>query len=254
MSIKKYSQIIWLRGCGALKADAKKSYLGSLWWILDPILISTLMFLAFSSGLKDSESGNLFIFIITGMLPLKWTTSCISSSSSSLTRNKGIIGQVYLPKWIFPTCDLLTQSIRFLVAIPILLVTIAIFNDEGLAFNHTFLTLVLIHLSLNTGLSYCLASITPLIPDTSNLVPIITMGLMFTSGIFFRIDEKSFELQQILEINPFIPIIEGYRSTLLLEKTLQLNDFAYPIGFAMASAFIGFAILKFFDRTYPRYL
>ncbi|WP_345419062.1 ABC transporter permease [Halioxenophilus aromaticivorans] len=249
---KRNLQLIWLRGYGNLKADAQSSYLGSLWWLLDPLLMSGLMYLAFSTGLRGNSGSDFFIFLIFGMIPLKWTQSCLQSSATVITRNKGLLGQVYFPKWVFPTFNVLSQTLRYLVVIP-LLIAISVFFVESSPTNDWVLIAILItQLFLNLGISYCVASIVPIVPDISHIVGIISMGLMFTSGVFFDITTRPEHVRAILELNPMVDLLRCYRNVLIYDQPVLLTDFQYPISFAFITLLIGAATLKYFDRIYPR--
>jgi len=250
----KYFELIWLRSTGELKADVKNSHLGLLWWILEPLLLTGLIYLAFSSGIRGSRGAEFMFLILSGILPFKWTASCITGSANSLFAYKGIMGQVYLPKWIFPTITNLTMAIRFTIVLPLLLI---IMSNSGIPPSVGWLTLgyvVLCQLVFNIGVSYLVASWVPLIPDLTFVIPLLIMALMFTSGIFFDINDRSEEIQEILRLNPFVEIIDNYRAVLLRGETITLLDSSYAWSAGLGSMLTGFFTFKVFDRYYPRVL
>ncbi|WP_353302460.1 ABC transporter permease [Sessilibacter corallicola] len=255
--INKYLQLIWLRAIGALKADAQNSYLGSLWWILEPLLLASLMYIAFSTGIRGSkETGaSFFLFLITGLIPLKWTLSCLQTGSNSLLNNKGFIGQVYIPKWVFPATVNLSQSIRFLFAIGILIVFLLFLEIPiGNISIPSLIFIICIHMSLNFGISTWLAASVPLVPDLTHLIPLISMTLMFTSGVFFDISSRPESIQAILNFNPMIPILDGYRGILLEQESISPTAFQYPILIALISTSAGLFQIQKLSKYYPRIL
>ena len=254
--MRKYIDLIWLRGIGALKADTKQSYLGMLWWILEPLLLAVLFYLAFSSGVRGSgQSGSDFVyFLLTGLFPFKWAASALTGSSNSLINNKGILGQTYLPKWIFPAVANLTALIRFVFILPIML-SLVIWGGCEPNINWLSITnIILCQILFNLSISFFLAAAVPLIPDLTHLVPIVIMAMMFTSGIFFDISERPEEIQAILRLNPFVSILEGYREILLQGNSVRLSSLAYPLVASASALTVGLALLIRFDRYYPRAL
>ncbi|AOS97769.1 Teichoic acid translocation permease protein TagG [Microbulbifer aggregans] len=253
--LRNYLSIIWVRGLGALKADAEDSYLGTLWWILEPILLTLVFYLAFSSGLRGGDKGASFVFfLMCGLFPFKWTASIINNSANAISDNKGILGQFYLPKWIFPTAVSLTLTLRFMIVLPLLIATILIGGYLPTTLWIDLFPIVATQLILNLGLSYFTSSLVPIIPDLSNVIPISITCLLFTGGIFFDISERPAIVQEILYLNPLTGIIECYRDTLLSSDTVNTGRLIYPLTLGISLASAGLFLLKRLDRFYPRVL
>lgn len=251
---RSYLELIWLRGTGALKADAQQSYLGMIWWILEPLLLSALFYLAFSTGLRGTEGGNFAFFLLCGMLPFKWTAACLTGSSNALIANKGLFGQMYLPKWIFPATVNLSMALRFMIVVA-LLVGIMIYGGYGPQWSWLSLVyVVLCQLVFNLGIGYLAAALVPLIPDLIHVVPLLVMALMFTSGIFFDIADRPPEIQEILHLNPFVEILDSYRAVLMHGEVLSPFDTLYAWSFGIGCLLLGYFLLKKLDRYYPRAL
>lgn len=251
---REYLELIWLRGVGALKADAKSSYLGTVWWVLEPLLYAAIFYLAFASGLRGREGTEFALFLICGLLPFKWTQSALGNSATVITNNQGIIGQTYLPKWIFPATTNLSMAIRFTFVMPILLGFVLFAGIEPSVDWYTLAFVIACHLLFNIGMSYLFASTVPLLPDLNQLVPIVILGIMFTSGIFFDINERPEDIQAILRLNPFVQIIDGYRAVLLRGEAVYPASMLYAWLFGLGTLAAGYLTMKSCDRYYPRVL
>jgi lipopolysaccharide transport system permease protein len=250
--MKQYLQLIWLRGTGSLKADAQSSYLGSVWWVLEPLLLSLLFYLAFAQGLRQPGNDVFVFFLLTGMLPFKWTASSISISARSILTNSGIIGQVYIPKWIFPSSVNLSMLIRFIFVILLLVGIVTFAGYEPSKYWLALFYVVVCQLIFNLGISFLAASIVPVLPDVDHLIPILVTALLFTSGIFYDISERPEEIQAILNLNPFVQILNAYRSILLHGNPLHFSDLSYAFYFGVICLVLGYFSLSRFDRYYPR--
>ncbi|WP_444933549.1 ABC transporter permease [Microbulbifer sp. JTAC008] len=253
--LKNYLSIIWIRGLSALKADSENSYLGSLWWVLEPILLTGLFYIAFSMGLRNGGSGSSFIyFLICALIPFKWTSSSINGGATSISSNKGILNQFYLPKWIFPATINLSMLLRFLVVLPLLCLFLAFQGFEPSLHWLSLVQIVMCQFFINLGLSFIAAAIVPLIPDTKHLISLGMTAILFTSGIFFDVNSRSQAAQDILYLNPFVEIFDSYRAILLRGEVITSSDLFYPYAFSLISITLGFIILQRFDRYYPRTL
>ena len=79
-----------------------------------------------------------------------------------------------------------------------------------------------------------------LIPDVSQLLPIITMGLMFTSGIFFDVNEiPDVEMREaLLTYQPLVFVLDAYRAVILRGQLPDLHHLSI-----LAVLCLGFIVL-----------
>ncbi|WP_444958050.1 ABC transporter permease [Microbulbifer sp. ZKSA002] len=253
--LKNHFNIVWLRGVNALKADMENTYLGTVWWVMEPLLLTGLLYFAFASGFRGNQAGPEFLaFLLCGMLPFKWFASSISNSAESIVNNKGILGQFYLPKWIFACSINLSMLLRFVCVLPILFGALWL---SGFAPSVAWLGLIPVifsQLVINLGLSLLAAATIPLVPDLRHLVPLSVTGVLFTSGIFFDISSRPPEVQELLFLNPFAEIFASYRKVLLENQMPATWDLAYPLIVGTVSLISALVLMKALDRTYPRVL
>ncbi|XZZ68695.1 ABC transporter permease [Microbulbifer sp. PAAF003] len=222
---------------------------------MEPLLLTGLLYLAFSSGFRGSQTGtNFLIFLLCGMLPFKWFASCLSTSAESITNNKGILGQFYLPKWIFPCSVNLSMLFRFMCTLPVLLGALWLSGFSPSTAWLGIIPIIFTQIIINLGLSLLAAATIPLIPDLRNLVPLCVTGVLFTSGIFFDINSRPPEIQELLLINPFAGIFDNYREVLLENKLPTFKSLTYPFTVGISSLLFALGLIKALDRTYPRVL
>lgn len=218
--------------------------------------MAALFYLAFAGGFRNNiDSNSDFVyFLLIGLFPFKWSASAITGGSNSLINNKGIIGQTYLPKWIFPSVTNLTASIRFSIIFPLMLLLVIIGGYNPSLTWFSIIHIVLCQIIFNLGVSFLLAALVPLVPDLTHMIPMGITAMMFTSGIFFDINDRPEEIQTILRLNPLTTIIESYRDILLHEQAVNISSLIYPLIASFSGLIIGVALLLHFDRYYPRAL
>ncbi|MBI3800889.1 MAG: hypothetical protein HY268_28430 [Deltaproteobacteria bacterium] len=139
--MKKYTRELYQRKdlllclvTSALKEQHKNSFLGYLWWLLDPLLGVVIYYfivvVVFHRGGEDYGMS-----LVIGMMVWRWLSSTLSSAAKSIVIQAGIITQVYLPKLIFPIGATLTHLFHFgfgLLIIAIFLVSFRIFPGMAL--------------------------------------------------------------------------------------------------------------------------
>jgi lipopolysaccharide transport system permease protein len=250
---QRYREIILYKSLAELRTEAARSFLGMLWWILEPILYMSVFYVIF--GVLRQRSGTDFItFLLTGLVIWKWFSSTISQGSNAISANAGLLRQVYLPKHVFPYIAILTNFVKFIIVFCFFLVFLQLLDHTPNIYWTALPVLFGVQIILMVALSSLLAGLTPIFPDLKKIIPNVLTLLFFLSGIFFDIQRLPEAVQQWLRLNPMSTIINGYRSVFLYERWpefgwLGLIGFASIIGYLVARKLIGH-----YDRIYPRIL
>jgi len=85
----------------SLKADAQRYFFGYLWWVLEPLLWVGVFYLVFEILLGTGRT-DFLVFLAVGKLTFIWFSKTVSQSANSLLANRGLIGKMDAPKWLFP--------------------------------------------------------------------------------------------------------------------------------------------------------
>jgi len=110
-SIKEHKDLIRYLTFFDLKSNVARTYMGFLWWIIDPILYMMIYYLLVVVILGRGGPHYLVI-LFTGLIPLKFTTACLVDSTSSIVGKASIIKQIYVPKIVFILVRLCVNSIK----------------------------------------------------------------------------------------------------------------------------------------------
>lgn len=249
-----YLELIWYKTLAELRAESAKAFIGFLWWIIDPVIYMAVFFVIF--GMIFQKGGEGFVpFLLSGLVAWKWFSSAVNSSANSISKkNAGIMSQVYLPKYIFPTITVITNTIKFLVVFVFLLVSLML---AGYLPTTAWLALpfvVAIQFVLVLGLAWLVSSIVPLFPDFRLLLANIMSLLFFSSGVFFDIGKVKGTLGLILKLNPVAILLESYRTILIGGAWPDWKFLGLALGFATVVLWGGSRILQRYDRIYPKVL
>lgn len=245
----RYLQIIVERAVSDLKAEARRGYLGMLWWVVEPVLYMAAFYVVFAilfnRGGIESVS-----FLLVGLVVWKWFAASIPACASSIHANRGLIGQIYVPKFVFPCMVLATSSMKFLMILAILLLFLLSVGIKPAVAWFALPLLVLLQLVMMMALGFFLAAVVPLLPDLKLVVDNGMLLLFFLSGIFFDVDSVSSGLATYLYLNPMLGLIEAYRSILLSGAWPDVGYCFRIAGSSLALLYFGVLLLRKYDRQY----
>ncbi len=107
-----------------VRADVKKrgvnTVLGNVWWILDP-LITMMIYVLVMTVIFQRSTPDFPLFLLSAMVPFKWFTATIGSSTNAVTGKTSLIKQILFPKIILPVTLTLSQIVSFLFGMGVLL-------------------------------------------------------------------------------------------------------------------------------------
>jgi len=199
-----------------LKADARRYYLGYLWWVLEPMLYVAVFYLVFDK-LLDTRQPDFLVFLAVGKLTFIWFSKSLNQAGMSLVQNRGLIAQIDLPKHLFPMVILHEGLYRQLAVFTFLMCFIALVGFTPTSLWWWLVPLALIQYVLIIGCSLLAALLVCVRRDFQLLIQLGTVFLLFMSGVFWDVRSISDpDLAYWLQaLNPLVVLLDSYRQVLL---------------------------------------
>ena len=117
-NFKKYSFLMSQLIARDFKVKYKRSVLGILWSLLNPLLTMTVMTIVFSQMFRFNVEGvNYIVYLMTGIIMFNYFSGASNSAMTSVVENFTLINKVYIPKYIFPISKCLFVGIDFLLTL-----------------------------------------------------------------------------------------------------------------------------------------
>ncbi|MEM9303104.1 MAG: ABC transporter permease [Pseudomonadota bacterium] len=246
-----YTSVVFFKAWTELRTETAKTYVGVLWWILDPILYMAVFYVVFSQW-RQRDEGDFIQFLLIALVFFRWFSNSVSNASTSIVQARGLMQQLYLPKIVFPLVSFVKNCFKFLITFVLLLGFLWV---SGMTPTESYLALpgvMLIQIILTLGVLLLTAAVVPLLPDLKFLIGHVMTALLFLSGTFYSGADLSPEHQRIFYLNPVACLIESYREILLYQR-LPNWDLLWKalIG---GSLFLtaGLGLVIGLDRRYPR--
>ena len=234
------------------KVKYKRSVLGVLWSLLNPILMMTVMAIVFSQMFKFKVDGiNYLVYLMTGIILFNYFSLASNSAMTSVVENFPLINKIYIPKYVFPLAKCLSAGIDFfLTLIPwIGIIALSYFGlgDYTCHFNIYFLFLPYIFLCLlvfTVGMGLLLSSLSVFLRDIFHIYGILITIWNYLTPIFYSIEILPKKLQFIMNFNPLYQFIDATRTIVLYGKMPSIESILAMTAFAIGMLFIGSLVFK----------
>lgn len=123
-------ELIYFFAWRDVKVKYKQTYLGIIWVLLQPLLLTGLFYLLFYRKLNISADVPYPLYAFTGLICWILFSSGITNSSESLINNAQIIRKIYFPRIIIPLASLLTGLLDFILSMILFLLLLLIFRQS----------------------------------------------------------------------------------------------------------------------------
>ena len=196
------------------------SALGLAWAVLSPLMLMGIFVFVFSfvfPGRLPGKDGALpfVIWLLSGYGPWLAISEGLSSSTTSIVGNTGIVKNVAFKSELLPIVGALLGIVPLLVSFAVIIV-LQLFAGELPNLLYFFLPLaVLLQMILISGFGLFLSALNVFVRDTALALPNVLMLLLFASPIFYPLSRYPDFLQGVLQYNPFYVVAELYRDPIL---------------------------------------
>ncbi len=238
----RYLNIIWFKVYANLKAETEKMYLGSLWWVIEPMLNTAVLYLVFKV-IRIGSADNLLVLLYVGAAIFSWFSASVTMGANALVTNAALMQQVQLPKWIFPVIAVANQSWKFLFSLVIVFPFLWAFHLPPTSAYLALPALVFTQAFTIIGLSLLLCVVIPFFPDGRTVLASGMNLLMWLSGIFYQIDKVAPEHQGFFVANPAAMLVDGFRAVLMDGRWPEARHFVSPLLFGAVSGGLGWFLL-----------
>ncbi len=207
----KYRDLLKLLVKKNIKLKYRRSFLGYLWSILNPLLIMIIMTIVFSSIFhRDIE--NFPVYLFCGQLLFNYMDNSTHQALYSITANSGLLKKTYIPKYIFTLSSVTSGFVDFFLSLGALLIVILV-TKASLTWYAILFPFVLIQLYVFCmGLGLFLAQATVFFKDIQFIYNAVTRAWFYLTPIFYPIESLSPELGALItRFNPMYFYIEQFR-------------------------------------------
>jgi ABC-2 type transport system permease protein len=221
-----------------IKLKYRRSYLGILWSLIEPILTMLVLTLIFGTLLGRGDK-YFPIYVLSGRLLYSYFSTGTKAAMRSIRGNAAMIKKVYVPKYLYPMSSCMYTYIIFLISLVDLIGAMVVMRMEITPY--IFLVVIPISLLffLTFGVGMILATINVFFRDLEYIWDVVMMLIMYTCAIFYKIDSFIGKASYIVfKMNPLYALIKSFREC-LYGSPMNFHWLLYAACFSFGTCILG---------------
>ncbi|RKN82275.1 ABC transporter permease [Paenibacillus ginsengarvi] len=226
-----------------LKVKYRRSVLGYLWSILNPLLMMLVISAVFSY-IFENQITNYAAYLICGQVIYQFFSESTNQAMKSVISGESLIKKVRIPKYIFPVAATISSFVNLLFSL-VAVIIILFVSGAQIKFTILFFPLPLIYLvMISMGVGLILSILAVYFRDMLHLYGVVLTALMYATPIFYPIDSLPPHVIFFLKFNPLYHIVDMFRNVVLYGNIPTVEENVICMAFAAISLMVGFVIFK----------
>lgn len=245
-----------------IKVKYRRSVLGILWSILNPLLMMLVQALVFSSLFKQGGVGTRLVsttgqipsfpvYLLSGMLMFNFFSEATQLAMDSVLANSALIKKVYIPKYIFPLEKVIFSFVNAMFSLIALVLVLVITRSPLTPWAFLFFVPMLLLMVFNLGVGLILSALTVFFRDIKHFYGVVVLALNYLTPLFYA-EESLFKddarmayiMHYVLRVNPLYWYVNMFRQVVVYGFAPSIEQWLFCGGWAVFVLTLGLIIFK----------
>lgn len=247
----RWREILYYQAYCQLRLESERLYIGYLWWALETVLEMLVLYAVFRT-LLGAPTEHYLSFLLCGLVAWRWLAQSVARAAPAILANQPLASQVFVPKLVFPVAMLMTDAVKFLVGL-VVLVAFLLLDGFPVALAWTAFPLVLAtEFLLIAALALWAAALVPFLRSILVGLDVALRFGMFVSGVFFDVSRVGEPIASWLAWNPMAILLDAWRGVLMGGTWPDFAALAVIAALSVAAIAAARAFVAGRELDYPR--
>lgn len=249
----KYRDLVRTLVARELKVRYRRSAIGFLWTMLQPLLTMLVMELVFSA-LFRVQLPNYPVYALAGILFWNFFSQSIVASMNSLRGNAQLLQKLPVPKAVFPLATVISGVVNLAFAL-VPLFGLLLVTGHPLTPSLFFLPVSILIAALFTlGAGLLLSPLAVFFSDVVELIGVMLTLLMYLTPVIYPQEIVPQHMRWVVRFNPIRSILEVFRDPIYHNKIPPLSHLSVSIGIALIAFALGAWLFRRSSDRIPFYI
>jgi ABC-2 type transport system permease protein len=251
--IHQYRELIWALALKDLRVRYKRSALGFLWALLNPLMTMIILTVVFSTVMRIPID-HYAIFLLSVLLPWTFFSQALAYSAEAIVSNGELLKKVYIGKSVFLLAAVIANLINFALSlVPLVLLLLVL----RFPFHWTWVYLPVPMLSLiafTLGCGFFVAAANVFFRDVAHIIQVVLSAWFYASPIIYSLDFLPRKYYLFFRFNPMVYILNGFRLAIFYGQLPTPQSVAMSLVCGFGSLILGYKIFRRYQESFVYYV
>ncbi|MGP9527874.1 ABC transporter permease [Arthrobacter sp. S41] len=210
----------------------QQNRLGMIWVVLKPTMNAIMYGVIFGVLQGDKKGPDFPVFVVIGVFLFEFFTSSMNGGAKSITGNSALVQSLSFPRLSLPVAQVTQNLLTLMPMVLVMFIYSMILGTTPKWSWFGVIPLIAIFSVFNMGIALMCARITVHVRDFTQILPLISRMLFYTSGVLFDVDRLLSSWPWLVTVFEFHPLYQ----TLHLARAMIMNDSEYnPMSWVIVS-------------------
>jgi len=216
----------------------KRSTLGVLWTLLNPLLHMAVLTVAFSKVFRFSID-HYPVYVLSGLILWNFFTQTTSYAMSTIVWGGGLLKRVYLPRSIFAAASIGNGLLNLLLSlVPLLLIIVV--TGHPVRVTWAFVPVAVLLLAMFAlGVALLMSALAVFFADVVEMYGVALQAWFFLTPVIYPREILPDALAPYLMLNPMVPLLEAFRAPIYDGVVPAPTVLLAAVGVAVVSLGLG---------------
>ena len=236
-----------------LKIKYRRSVLGYLWSLLNPLLMMIVLTVVFST-LFRFDIPNYPVYLLSGQLIYSFFSEATNMAMSSIINSASLIKKVYIPKYIFPVSRVLSSFVTLTFSLLAMLIVMVV-TQVKFTWVILLFPLPLIYILLfSIGMGLILSVLAVYFRDTIHLYSVLLSAWMYLTPIMYPFSMVPDYVKKFILLNPMYYFVEIFRQIVLYGEVPSFEMHLICVAFALLTIVVGLVVFYKNQKNFILYV
>lgn len=235
------------------KLKYRRSVLGILWSVLNPLLMMVVLTVVFSTIFRFNIE-NFPLYLILGQTLFTFMSEATSSAMSSIIESAPLIKKIRINKMIFPVEKVVFALVNFVISL-IAVVAVMVFFRIVPTVNILLLPVLLLYLfAFSLGIGLLLAALSVFFRDVMHLWSVFISAWTYATPLFYPVEILPEWAVPIMNANPMYYYVDYFRDIALYGVTPSFEQNLICFACGAIALIIGVLVFRSQQKKFILYV
>ena len=241
------------------KLRYRRSVLGVVWSVLNPLLMMIVMSFVFSYFLRGSSVENYPLYLIVGNITFSLMNESTSAGLRSIIDAAPLLKKVRVDRWVFPVQKVFSAAFNFsfsLIAVAVVMLFFRVVPTWHIVWMIPALALLMVFCM---GISLLIGSLAVFFRDMIHLWSVVITAWTYLTPIFWDLSlltssSAPWFVIAVVKLNPMYNYLEMMRCAIVYQTSPDPAVIALCAVWAVALLALGFFVFRRTEHKFILYI